>query len=164
MRRGLLCALALSLLAMAPAHPGDPRKGPPGGGRRWPHSPCSGCFSVLSEEWGSRSQDGEEEEEQGGRVRTETAVAPPDRCPHEEHQDTAPHQDAAGGPGPPGPCCGTPPCSPSPEAAVGGPGTPLPPPHPQNASGCPPPPPPAANKGSEEKGEGVEGLGGSGGF
>ncbi|XP_071590574.1 uncharacterized protein [Heliangelus exortis] len=68
MRRGLLCALALSLLAMAPAHPGDPRKGPPGGGRRWPHSPCSGCFSVLSEEWGSRSQDGEEEEEQGGRV------------------------------------------------------------------------------------------------
>ncbi|XP_047909347.1 uncharacterized protein [Anser cygnoides] len=57
MRLRLLCALAVALLAVAGADPRDSKKGKTltrdreagtrGGGRR---RPCSGCFSVLSEE------------------------------------------------------------------------------------------------------------------
>ncbi|XP_065486383.1 germ cell nuclear acidic protein-like [Caloenas nicobarica] len=58
MRLWLLCgfAAAMALVAVAGANRGDSKKDVQGregtgvGGRRRPHRPCSGCFSVLSEE------------------------------------------------------------------------------------------------------------------
>ncbi|XP_074942290.1 uncharacterized protein LOC142053985 [Phalacrocorax aristotelis] len=78
MRLWLLCgfAAAVALVAVAGADHdhGDSKKvargreGPSVGGRRRPHRPCSGCFSVLSEESRSMSRrDGEDDEVQPGR-------------------------------------------------------------------------------------------------
>ncbi|OPJ87079.1 hypothetical protein AV530_010047 [Patagioenas fasciata monilis] len=52
MRLWLLCgfAAAVALVAVAGADRGDSKKGTGVGVRRQPHRPCSGCFSVLSEE------------------------------------------------------------------------------------------------------------------
>ncbi|KAM6277056.1 uncharacterized protein M6G45_001616 [Spheniscus humboldti] len=76
MRLWLLCgfAAAVALVAVAGAdHSGSKkvargREGTSGGGRRRPHRPCSGCFSVLSEESRSTSwHAGEDDEVQPGR-------------------------------------------------------------------------------------------------
>ncbi|KAM6413200.1 uncharacterized protein J5M81_002209 [Pluvialis apricaria] len=76
MRLWLLCgfAAAVALVAMAGAEHSDSKKvargreGTSGGGRRRPHRPCSGCFSVLSEESRSMSwHTGEHDEVQSGR-------------------------------------------------------------------------------------------------
>ncbi|KAM7124025.1 uncharacterized protein J5F26_001833 isoform 2-T3 [Ciconia maguari] len=76
MRLWLLCgfAAAVALVAMAGADHGDLKKvargreGMSSGGRRQPHRPCSGCFSVLSEESRSMSwRASEDDEVQPGR-------------------------------------------------------------------------------------------------
>ncbi|XP_030337518.1 uncharacterized protein LOC115606170 [Strigops habroptila] len=70
MRLGLLCGLAAAavLMAVAGADRGDTkitqgREGTSGVGRRRPHRPCSGCFSVLSEESRSMSWRASEDNE-----------------------------------------------------------------------------------------------------
>ncbi|KAM6102625.1 uncharacterized protein LJ206_009084 [Theristicus caerulescens] len=76
MRLWLLCgfAAAVALVAVAGADHGDSKKvtrgreGTSGGGRRRPHRPCSGCFSVLSEESRSMSgRAGEDDDVQSGK-------------------------------------------------------------------------------------------------
>ncbi|KAM9572874.1 uncharacterized protein ACIB01_002008 [Guaruba guarouba] len=81
MRLGLLCGLtaAAALLAMAGADRGDMkaaqrREGTSGVGRRQPHRPCSGCFSVLSEE--SRSMSWRASEDDEGQLRRRVRMEP----------------------------------------------------------------------------------------
>ncbi|KAM4791095.1 uncharacterized protein ACIQIH_016311 [Cyanocitta cristata] len=65
MRLWLLCAVAVAAVAVAGAradHGGSRMVARGREGRRRPHRPCSGCFSVLSEEsqsmpWNSREED-----------------------------------------------------------------------------------------------------------
>ncbi|XP_062474183.1 uncharacterized protein LOC134163372 isoform X3 [Pezoporus occidentalis] len=74
MRLGLLCGLtaAAALMVVGRADHGDTkvtqrREGMSGVGRRRPHRPCSGCFSVLSEE--SRSMSWRDSEDDEGQPR-----------------------------------------------------------------------------------------------
>ncbi|XP_029864869.1 uncharacterized protein LOC115339288 [Aquila chrysaetos chrysaetos] len=83
MRLWLLCGFAatVALVAVARADHGDSKKvargreGMSSGGRRRPHRPCSGCFSVLSEESQSTSWHAREDDEvqpgRRGRARRE---------------------------------------------------------------------------------------------
>ncbi|KAM4684569.1 uncharacterized protein AAGF69_006133 [Amazona ochrocephala] len=76
MRLGLLCGLtaAAALMAVAGADHGNTkasqrREGTSGVGWRRPHRPCSGCFSVLSEESRSMSWRASEDDEDQPRRR-----------------------------------------------------------------------------------------------
>ncbi|OWK51920.1 uncharacterized protein LOC144245905 [Lonchura striata] len=63
MRLWLLCAVAVAMAGVAGADHGDSGMAAERReGQRRPHRPCSGCFSVLSEEsqsmpWNSREED-----------------------------------------------------------------------------------------------------------
>ncbi|XP_064297910.1 uncharacterized protein LOC135311801 [Phalacrocorax carbo] len=148
MRLWLLCgfAAAVALVAVAGADHGDSKKGARGregpsvGGRRRPHRPCSGCFSVLSEESRSMSRrDGEDDEVQPGRRerarREDEEPARPVRrpgsvlLPRQEvlsartvrrgavpAAERSPMPGESWGPGHPRPCRGAPLVPPSPEA------------------------------------------------
>ncbi|KAM6032544.1 uncharacterized protein VSU04_017325 [Chlamydotis macqueenii] len=114
MRLWLLCAFAaaLALAAAAGAEHGDSGKGASGGGRRRPHRPCSGCFSVLSEE--SRStpwRAGEDDEAQAGR--RERARRDGERPPRRPHGVPLPRRVAAGPRRDPGAGDGDPPAHPA---------------------------------------------------
>ncbi|XP_064018540.1 uncharacterized protein LOC135185611 isoform X2 [Pogoniulus pusillus] len=84
MRLWLLCSFAAvaAIVAVAGANHGDSKKGTRGreglsmGGRQRPHRPCSGCFSVLSEESQSMPWHGGEDSEGqlGSRVPMEPAA------------------------------------------------------------------------------------------
>ncbi|XP_065523154.1 uncharacterized protein LOC136008195 isoform X3 [Lathamus discolor] len=81
MRLGLLCGLtaAAALMVVAGADHGDTkvtqrREGMSGVGRRRPHRPCSGCFSVLSEE--SRSMSWRASEDDEGQPRRRVRMEP----------------------------------------------------------------------------------------
>ncbi|XP_068790055.1 uncharacterized protein [Struthio camelus] len=83
MRLGLLCTFAAAFMAMARANHGDLKKaktetrekevGTSGMGKRRPYRPCSGCFSVLSEESNPLSRSTREVEE------VQQSVWPPKR-------------------------------------------------------------------------------------
>ncbi|XP_067148334.1 uncharacterized protein [Apteryx mantelli] len=78
MRLGLLCAFAAAAVATAAADHGDLKKvktetrekevGTSGMGKRRPYRPCSGCFSVLSEESNALSRSTREVDEVQQRV------------------------------------------------------------------------------------------------
>ncbi|XP_061330461.1 uncharacterized protein LOC133280091 isoform X3 [Pezoporus flaviventris] len=81
MRLGLLCGLtaAAALMVVGRADHGDTkvtqrREGMSGVGRRRPHRPCSGCFSVLSEE--SRSMSWRASEDDEGQPRRRVRMEP----------------------------------------------------------------------------------------
>ncbi|XP_062474184.1 uncharacterized protein LOC134163372 isoform X4 [Pezoporus occidentalis] len=81
MRLGLLCGLtaAAALMVVGRADHGDTkvtqrREGMSGVGRRRPHRPCSGCFSVLSEE--SRSMSWRDSEDDEGQPRRRVRMEP----------------------------------------------------------------------------------------
>ncbi|KAM3679483.1 uncharacterized protein VK521_001414 isoform 1-T1 [Ammospiza maritima maritima] len=93
MRLWLLCALAVAVAVAGLAgaeHGGSGMAAHRREGRRRPHRPCSGCFSVLSEEsqsmpWNSR----EEEAAQPGR-RARSGKGPEGRARRESPEPAQP--------------------------------------------------------------------------
>ncbi|XP_025973376.2 uncharacterized protein LOC112993714 isoform X1 [Dromaius novaehollandiae] len=91
MRPGLLCAFAAAFLAVAGADHGNSKKakteirekevGTSVPGKRRPYRPCSGCFSVLSEESNPLSRSTREVEE------VQQSIWPPKRKPGKKNPE-----------------------------------------------------------------------------